>query len=69
MYDVKSMKAEEFINHQEIEDTLAYADLHKDDMPLILSLIHIFRRASERSSTAMPEAALNRVSMSANIRG
>ena len=39
MYDVKSMKAEEFINHQEIEDTLAYADLHKDDMPLIRAIL------------------------------
>ena len=33
------MKAEEFINHQEIEDTLAYADLHKDDMPLIRAIL------------------------------
>ena len=39
MYDVKSMKAEEFIDHQEIEDTLAYADLHKDDMPLIRAIL------------------------------
>ena len=26
MYDVKSPKAEEFISHQEILDTLAYAE-------------------------------------------
>ena len=29
MYDPKSMKAEEFIDHQEIQETLAYADAHK----------------------------------------
>ena len=45
MYDVKSMKAEEFINHQEIEDTLAYADLHKDDMPLIRAILDKAREA------------------------
>ena len=31
MYDPKSMKAEEFIDHQEILDSLAYADAHKTD--------------------------------------
>ena len=35
MYDPKSMKAEEFIDHQEIEQTLAYADAHKTDAELI----------------------------------
>ena len=39
MYNVKSMKAEEFIDHQEIEDTLAYADAHKADRELITSII------------------------------
>lgn len=50
MYDPKSRQAEEFIDHQEILDTLAYADAHKTDAALIdqiltkareLSLIHI----------------------------
>lgn len=35
MYDVKSLKAEEFISDEEIRATLAYADEHKDDMALI----------------------------------
>lgn len=39
MYDPKSRKAEEFIDHQEILDTLAYADAHKTDAALIGSII------------------------------
>ncbi len=39
MYDPKSMKAVEFIDHQEIEETLAYADAHKTDRELITSII------------------------------
>ena len=39
MYDPKSMKAEEFIDHQEILDTLAYADAHKTDAALIDAII------------------------------
>ena len=35
MYNPKSMKAEEFIDHQEILDTLAYADAHKTDEKLV----------------------------------
>ncbi len=31
MYDPKSLKAEEFIDHQEVLDSLAWADAHKDD--------------------------------------
>ena len=34
-YDPKSLIADEFINHQEILDTLAYADQHKDDLALV----------------------------------
>ena len=39
LYDPKSKKAEEFINHEEILDTLAYADAHKDDAALIDEII------------------------------
>lgn len=39
MYDVKSKKAEEFIDDQEILDSLAYADAHKNDRNLIKSII------------------------------
>lgn len=39
MYDVKSLKAEEFINHEEIMDILRYAEENKDNLPLIDSLL------------------------------
>ena len=39
MYDPKSLKAEEFINHEEIMDTLAYADANKDNLELVDSLL------------------------------
>ena len=39
MYDPRSMKAEEFIDHQEILDSLAYADAHKTDAALIDSIL------------------------------
>ena len=35
MYNPKSRKAEEFIDHQEILESLAYADAHKTDRALI----------------------------------
>lgn len=34
-YNVKSMKAEEFISHEEILDTIRYANSHKDDLALV----------------------------------
>ena len=34
-YDVKSMKAEEFINDEEIKETLKYADENKDNLKLV----------------------------------
>ena len=39
MYNPKSMKAEEFIDHEEILETLAYADAHKTDEELISTII------------------------------
>ena len=39
LYDPKSKKAEEFISHEEILATLAYADAHKDDGALIDEII------------------------------
>lgn len=38
-YNPKSLKAEEFINHQEILDTLAYAEANKDNLKLIDQII------------------------------
>ena len=39
MYNPKSLLADEFIDHQEILDTLAYADANKDNKELIESLL------------------------------
>lgn len=39
MYNPKSSKAEEFINHEEILSTLAYADKHKHDKALITEIL------------------------------
>lgn len=39
MYNLKSSKAEEFINHEEILSTLAYADEHKHDKALITEIL------------------------------
>ena len=38
-YDPKSLKAEEFINDGEITATLAYAEEHKNDLPLINEIL------------------------------
>ena len=38
-YDPKSMKADEFINHEEILDTLKYAEENKNNLPLIEELL------------------------------
>ena len=40
-YDPKSLKAEEFINDEEIRATLAYADENKDNLELIILLWRI----------------------------
>ena len=39
MYDPKSSKAEEFINHEEILETLAFADAKKSDREYVSSVI------------------------------
>ena len=39
IYDPKSLKAEEFINDEEIRETLAYAEAHKNDLPLIRQIL------------------------------
>ena len=39
IYDPKSMKAEEFINDEEIRQTLAYAQAHKNDAELVDALL------------------------------
>ncbi len=55
MYDVKSKKATEFIDHQEILDTLDYAQKNKDNRELIEQLIE---RARDCKGLTHREAAL-----------
>ena len=55
MYNPKSMKAEEFIDHQEVLDTLAYADAHKTDAALIDAIIE---KAKLRKGLSHREASV-----------
>ncbi|MEE0830262.1 MAG: [FeFe] hydrogenase H-cluster radical SAM maturase HydG, partial [Longicatena sp.] len=54
-YDILSKKAEEFINDQEIKDTLAYAEANKSNKELIHALID---RAADGKGLTHREAAL-----------
>lgn len=55
MYNPKSMKAEEFIDHQEVLDTLAYAEANRRNGPLIDSIIE---KAKERKGLSHREASV-----------
>ena len=55
MYDVKSLKAEEFISDEEILDTLAYADANKDNVELIDSILN---KARERKGLNHRDASV-----------
>ena len=55
MYNPKSMKAEEFISHEEILDTLKYADEHKTDAELISAIIE---KAKLRKGLSHREASV-----------
>ena len=55
MYNPSSLKAEEFINHEEIIDTLAYADANKDNLELI---DQILEKAKERKGLNHREASV-----------
>lgn len=54
-YDAKSLKAEEFINDEEIRETLAYADANKDNVELIDAII---AKAGERKGLNHREASV-----------
>ncbi|MGL4282683.1 [FeFe] hydrogenase H-cluster radical SAM maturase HydG [Eubacterium aggregans] len=54
-YNINSSKAEEFINHQEIEETLAYAQANKSKRALIEGLI---TRAADCKGLTHREAAV-----------
>ena len=47
MYDVKSLKAEEFISDEEIKETLAYADANKDNMEVVDAIMQRQRSARD----------------------
>lgn len=55
MYNVKSNKAEEFINHEEILSTLEYAEAHKNDAELIDKILE---KAKLRKGLTHREAAV-----------
>ena len=54
-YDPKSLVADEFINHQEILDTLAYADQHTDDLALV---DEILQKAEARKGLSHRDASV-----------
>ena len=55
MYNVKSLKAEEFISDEEILDTLAYADANKDNVELVDAILN---KARERKGLSHREASV-----------
>lgn len=64
MYDVYSKHADDFINHEEILETLAYADENKTNEALIDSILEkarLKRTFSQRSvrSSCLPDGRKN----------
>ena len=55
MYNPKSLKAEEFISHDEIQETLAYADSNKDNLEVIDAIL---AKARERKGLTHREASV-----------
>ncbi len=55
MYNPKSLKAEEFISHEEILRTLAYAEENKDNLELVDKII---AKAEERKGLTHEEASV-----------
>ena len=51
MYDPKSLSADDFINHEEILETLQYAEDNKDNMALINGILEKARPRKEGNST------------------
>lgn len=55
MYDVRSSKAEEFINDEEIRETLAYADRNRNNGELVDAIL---KKAAERKGLTHREASV-----------
>lgn len=51
MYDPKSVSADDFINHDEIQETLSYAEENKDNKALIEEILKKARPRKEGNST------------------
>ena len=49
-YDPKSLKAEEFINHEEILESLDYAKKNKDNLSLIREILEKAKKAKGQPS-------------------
>ena len=54
-YDVRSMKAEEFINDEEIRETVKYAEEHKNDLALVDEIIE---KAKKRKGLSHRDASV-----------
>lgn len=68
-YDVKSMKAEEFINDEEIMDCLDYAKKNKDNMQLIREILEKAKKAkgiSHREAAVLLECDIPEVNEEIN---
>lgn len=51
VYNPKSLKAEEFINHEEILETIKYAEENKNNIPLIDSILEKARPVKTAGGT------------------
>ncbi len=58
MYDITSSCADDFINHEEILDTLAYADQNKENSTLIDSIIQKAKKKEKDCHTGKPPCFL-----------
>ena len=56
MYDVNSKHADDFINHEEILETLAYADENKNNMKLIDAIIEKAKTAPKKEGSIAAKA-------------
>lgn len=68
-YNIKSMKAEEFINDEEILDCLDYAKKNKNNMPLIREIIDKAKKAkgiSHREAAVLMECDIPQVNEEIN---
>ena len=54
-YDMRSMKAEEFINDEEIRETVKYAEEHKNDLALV---DEILEKAKKRKGLSHRDASV-----------